>query len=310
MKTVYMGTPDFAVKPLKALAEAGYDIGMVFTQPDREKNRGKKVIPSPVKEAASELGLKVVQPARLRGDEEALNALREYAPDIIVVAAYGQILPKEVLELPKFGCINIHGSLLPEFRGASPVQRAILSGKEKTGVTIMQMAEGLDTGDMLTKAEVPIEKKTTAELMDELSGVGAKLLTETLPLIEKGEITPEKQDDSLSSYAGMIRKEDGRLDFSGETAEEAERKVRAFNPWPGTYFNYGDVQLKVWAAEVTDPRLEAAPGTITAAGPGGIDIAFKRGILKITEIQAPGKKKMPVDAFLRGNAIEIGRILQ
>ena len=259
MKTVYMGTPDFAVKPLKALAEAGYDIGMVFTQPDREKNRGKKVIPSPVKEAASELGLKVVQPARLKGDEESLSALREYAPDIIIVAAYGQILPKEVLELPKFGCINIHGSLLPEFRGASPVQHAILSGKEKTGVTIMQMAEGLDTGDMLTKAEVSIEKKTTAELMDELSEVGAKLLTETLPLIEKGEITPEKQDDSLSSYAGMIRKEDGRLDFSGETAEEAERKVRAFNPWPGTYFNYGDVQLKVWAAEVTDPQLEAAP---------------------------------------------------
>ena len=273
MKTVYMGTPDFAVKPLKALAEAGYDIGMVFTQPDREKNRGKKVIPSPVKEAASELGLKVVQPARLKGDEESLSALREYAPDIIIVAAYGQILPKEVLELPKFGCINIHGSLLPEFRGASPVQHAILSGKEKTGVTIMQMAEGLDTGDMLTKAEVSIEKKTTAELMDELSEVGARLLTETLPLIEK-------------------------------------RKVRAFNPWPGTYFDYGGVQLKVWAAEVTDPQLEAAPGTVTAAGPGGIDIAFKRGILKITEIQAPGKKKMPVDAFLRGNAIEIGRILQ
>ena len=310
MKTVYMGTPDFAVKPLKALAEAGYDIGMVFTQPDREKNRGKKVIPSPVKEAASELGLKVVQPVRLKGDEEALSALREYAPDIIIVAAYGQILPKEVLELPKFGCINIHGSLLPEFRGASPVQHAILSGKEKTGVTIMQMAEGLDTGDMLTKAEVSIEKKTTAELMDELSEVGAKLLTETLPLIEKGEIMPEKQDDSLSSYAGMIRKEDGRLDFSSETAEEAERKVRAFNPWPGTYFDYGDVQLKVWAAEVTDSQLKAAAGTITAAGPGGIEIAFRDGILKITEIQAPGKKKMPVDAFLRGNAIEIGRILQ
>ena len=208
MKTVYMGTPDFAVKPLKALAEAGYDIGMVFTQPDREKNRGKKVIPSPVKEAASELGLKVVQPARLKGDEESLSALREYAPDIIIVAAYGQILPKEVLELPKFGCINIHGSLLPEFRGASPVQHAILSGKEKTGVTIMQMAEGLDTGDMLTKAEVSIEKKTTAELMDELSEVGARLLTETLPLIEKGE---EKGFDGVVLVVFTVGDDDNRL---------------------------------------------------------------------------------------------------
>lgn len=310
MKTVYMGTPDFAVKPLRALAEAGYEIGMVFTQPDREKNRGKKVIPSPVKEAALELNLKVMQPARLRGDEEALRELKDYAPDIIVVAAYGQILPKEILELPKYGCINIHGSLLPEFRGASPVQHAILSGKEKTGVTIMQMAEGLDTGDMLTKAEVIIGKKTTAELMDELSEVGAELLVKTLPLIERGEVTPEKQDDSLSSYAGMIRKEDGKLDFSGETAEEAERKVRAFNPWPGTYFNYGDVQLKVWSAEVLEPEKGNTPGKILKADDGGIDIGFCRGVLRITEIQAPGKKKMAVDAFLRGNSIENGRILQ
>ena len=189
-------------------------------------------------------------------------------------------------------------------------QKGISAIMVKKGLSVLLSGQTNRSSARNAKAEVSIEKKTTAELMDELSEVGARLLTETLPLIEKGEITPEKQDDSLSSYAGMIRKEDGRLDFSGETAEEAERKVRAFNPWPGTYFDYGGVQLKVWAAEVTDPQLEAAPGTVTAAGPGGIDIAFKRGILKITEIQAPGKKKMPVDAFLRGNAIEIGRILQ
>lgn len=310
MKTVYMGTPDFAVAPLKALASAGYEVGMVFTQPDREKNRGKKVIPSPVKEAALELGLTVIQPNRLRGDEESLAALKEYDPDIIIVAAYGQILPKEILELPKYGCINIHGSLLPKLRGASPVQHAILAGFEKTGVTIMQMAEGLDTGDMLTKAETPIEKKNTEELMAELSELGADLLVRTLPLIEKGEITPEKQDDAESTYAGMIRKEDGRLDFAGETAEEAERKVRAFNSWPGTFFDYDGAVLKVWSAEAIDSNGESEPGAVVSAGREGIDIAFRKGILRITEIQAPGKKKMTVDAFLRGNRIEIGRILK
>lgn len=310
MKIVYMGTPDFAVKPLYALTEAGYTVGMVFTQPDRERNRGKKVIPSPVKEAAESLGIKVIQPVRLKGDEESLTALREYDPDIIIVAAYGQILPAEILNLPRYGCVNIHGSILPRFRGASPVQHAILAGDEETGVTIMQMAEGLDTGDMLTKASVPVNKKTASELTDELSRVGAELIVKTLPLIEEGKLAPEKQDDKLASYAGMIRKEDGKLDFTGETAEEAERKVRAFDPWPGTYFDMDGVRLKVWAAEAIRSDQVCDPGKILGVGPEGIDIGFCRGVLRVKVIQAPGKKKMGVDAFLRGNRIEIGRILQ
>ena len=309
MKTVFMGTPDFAVPQLKALIEAGHEVGYVLTQPDRAKNRGKKVQFSPVKEVAVEHNIPVLQPERIKKSPDVLETLRAYEPDIIVVAAYGQIIQKEILELPKYGCINVHASLLPELRGASPIQHAILEGKEKSGVTIMQMAEGLDTGDMLSKTEVVIGRMTGEELHDALAAAGAELLKNTLPEIEAGTITPEVQDDALASYAGMISKADGKIDFS-KTPEEIERQIRAFEPWPGAFCTYGDLTMKVRRAECTDKETKAEYGTIVEAGENGIDVACNGGILRITEIQMPGKKKVAVKDYLRGNTIEKNVILK
>lgn len=309
MKTVFMGTPDFAVPQLKALLEAGHEVGYVFTQPDRAKNRGKKVQFSPVKEVALENGITVLQPERIKKSPEILETLKAYEPDIIVVAAYGQIIQKEILDLPKFGCINVHASLLPELRGASPIQHAILEGKEKSGVTIMQMAEGLDTGDMLSKTEVVIGKMTGEELHDALAAAGAELLKRTLPEIEAGTITPVVQDDRLASYAGMISKADGKIDFS-KLPEEIERQVRAFEPWPGAFCTYGDVTMKVRKAELTEKTSSAENGTITDVSNNGIEVACNGGILLITEIQMPGKKKVAVKDYLRGNKIEKGQVLR
>ena len=224
MKIVYMGTPDFAVGPLAAIAEAGYEIGYAVTQQDKARNRGKKIQFTPVKTKAMELDIPVLQPERVKGDEEFLKTLEEYAPDVIVVAAYGQILPEEVLTLPKYGCINIHASLLPRHRGAAPIQRAILCGDEKTGVTIMQMEKGLDTGDMLLKKECSIDSKTADELHDELAEMGAQLIVEFLDRLSAGNPPePVKQDDSLSTYAPMIFKEDGRIDFDRPAEETKDR---------------------------------------------------------------------------------------
>lgn len=213
MNVVFMGTPKFAVPTLEALAQAGHEISGVITQPDAMRDRGKKLQPTPVKEKAVELGIPVYQPAKIKNNEEFLATLKELAPDVIVVAAYGKILPAEVLIIPPLGCVNVHASLLPKYRGAGPIQRAILEGEEKTGITIMYMAEGLDTGDMLSKAETSIEKKTAEELTEELALMGGKLLVETLPLLESGEIQGEVQDDSLATYAPMISKKDGQIDF-------------------------------------------------------------------------------------------------
>ncbi len=309
MKTVFMGTPDFAVSPLNELVKAGFEVGYVITQPDRAKNRGKKVQFSPVKEAAIAHGIEVLQPERIKKSPETLEILREYNPDIIVVAAYGQIIQKEILELPKYGCINVHASLLPELRGASPIQHAILEGKEKTGVTIMQMAEGLDTGDMLSKAEVEINKMTGEELHDALSKAGAELLVKTLPEIEAGTIDPIKQDDRLATYAGMISKKDGEIDFS-KFPEEIERQIRAFEPWPGAFCHYKDIVMKVCDAECMDIETECADGTIVNVSEQGIDVACRKRILRIKEIQMPGKKRVAVSDYLKGNTIEKGWILR
>ena len=309
MKTVFMGTPDFAVPQLQALIDGGHEVGYVITQPDRAKNRGKKVQFSPVKEVAVANNIPVLQPERIKKSPETLEVLREYNPDIIVVAAYGQIIQKEILELPEFGCINVHASLLPELRGASPIQHAILEGHQKTGVTIMQMAEGLDTGDMISKTEVVIEKKTGEELHDALAAAGAELLKETLPEIEAGTVKPEVQDDSKATYAGMISKADGEIDFS-KTAEEVERQVRAFDPWPGAYCDYNGQVMKVRSSECTGKDTDAENGTVLEVSDKGIETACGGRVLRITEIQMPGKKRVAVKDYLRGNNIEKGTVLR
>ena len=306
MRVIYMGTPDFAVPALDAMHEAGHDVVYVVTQPDAVRERGKKVKFSPVKEKALELGIEVLQPNKIRKNENFFETLQKAKPDVIVVAAYGKILPKSILELPPLGCINIHGSLLPRFRGAAPIQAAIIAGDCDTGITIMKMAEGLDTGDMLAKVSTPIDHKTGQQLHDELSELGAKLLVETLPHL--AEIEGEKQDDSLSTYAPMISKQDGHIDFH-EDAAKIERRIRAFDPWPGTFAFLGEKMIKLWKAETIDDTAEAKEGTVIEASDGHIDIACGKGILRVTEIQMPGKRRTAVSEYLKGNSIEIGTVL-
>ena len=302
-----MGTPDFAVPALERLHREGHEILFVVTQPDAVRDRGKKVKFSPVKEKALELGLEVRQPQRLRKDAEFLEQLREAAPDVIAVAAYGQILPKEVLDIPPLGCINIHGSLLPRFRGAAPIQRAIIEGDEETGVTIMYMAEGVDTGDMLAKRSTPIDHKTGQQLHDELAVMGADLLAETLPRLKT--LKAEKQDDSKATYAPMISKAEGHIDFS-RSPVEIERLIRAFDPWPGTYAMYGDRMMKIWEAEDGGRTSDAPFGTVIGTDADAIEIAAGGRVLRVTRIQMPGKKRVAVGEYLKGNSIEIGTVLR
>lgn len=308
MKIIYMGTPDFAVPALEALAEAGYEIGYVVTQPDAIRDRGKKVKMTPVKEKALELGVEVLQPEKVKGDDDFFNTIAAYEPDLIAVAAYGQILPKNVLDLPKLGCVNIHGSLLPRWRGAAPIQRSIEAGDEETGITIMYMEEGLDTGAMLSKQSTPIAEKNGEQLHDELALMGAKLLVETLPKLEAGELTPEPQDDALSTYAKMLSKKEGHIDFN-KTPEEIERMIRAFDSWPGAYASYGEKVMKIWKAEAKSEINDAAPGTITAVTKDGIEIAAGGSTLIARVIQMPGKKRVAVADYLKGNNVEIGTVL-
>ena len=309
MKIVFMGTPDFAAIVLEKIAEAGYSVVGVVTQPDKAKDRGKKVQFTPVKEKALTYGLPVLQPERIKGNGEFLREINQLTPDLIVVAAYGQILPPELLQLPPLGCINVHASLLPELRGASPIQHAILSGKNVTGVTIMQMGEGLDTGDMLAKRETEIGSLTGGQLHDRLAHLGGELLTETLPCLENGTIVPEPQDERKASYAGLIHKEDGKIDFS-KTPVEIERMIRAFDPWPGAFCDYQGKTIKLWAAIPLKENSQSAYGTIISATNEGIRIVCKNGILLVTEIQMPGKRRMKIEDYLRGNTIDIGTLLK
>ncbi len=309
MKIAFMGTPEFAVRVLEELLKTKHEVGLVITQPDKAKNRGKKIQYTPVKEKALGHNIEVLQPERVRGNEEFLTRLREYAPDIIVVVAYGQILPKEVLELPKHGCVNVHASLLPRLRGAAPIQRAIIEGDEETGVTIMQMSEGLDTGDMLTRESVKIGDMNYSRLHDTLAEIGAKLMASTLDLIEIGKVSPKPQDDSKSSYANMIFKQEGKIDFTREP-EVIERLIRGFDPWPGAFCEYGDMVMKLWKAEPICQDTGKEPGTITKVSPKGIEIACGSGTLLVSEIQVPGKKRVAVSEYLKGNRIEEGIILK
>ena len=309
MKIVYMGTPDFAVPALEALAKAGHTIEYAVTQPDTVRDRGKKVKFPPVKEKALELGIPVLQPEKIRKNEEFLSLIEEAAPDAVIVAAYGKILPERLLKTPRLGCLNIHGSLLPRFRGAAPIQAAIIEGDRETGITIMHMEKGLDTGDMIAKAATPIGRKTGQQLHDELALMGAELIVSTLEDIEAGRAERRKQDDALSTYAPMIAKEDGHIDFT-ETPDRIERKIRAFDPWPGTFARLGDRTFKFWEAEVIDRDPGADPGTVLAAGNEGLDIAAAGGILRVLQLQAPGKKRTRAADYLRGNSIEIGSVLR
>lgn len=303
MRIVFMGTPDFAVPVLEAVIEAGHEVGYVITQPDKAKNRGKKMQFTPVKEVALRHGIEVLQPENIKDSPQTMELLGAYQPDVAVVAAYGQIIRKDLLELPRLGCINVHASLLPKLRGASPIQHAILCGETETGVTIMQMGEGLDTGDMLSKARTPVGSKNGETLHDELAALGAKLLVETLPLLAAGKIRPEKQDEKLSTYAGLISRQDGKMDFT-QKPEVIERQIRAFDPWPGAFCAFRGGQMKVWKAEIPGVRTEKDPGTIVSVSDLGIDVACGGEVLRITEIQMPGKKRVSINAFLRGNQIE------
>ena len=263
MKLVFLGTPDFAVPVLNKLIEAGHEVGFVVTQPDRAGNRGR-VIFSPVKQAAIDHGIEVLQPERLSGDESMLAILHDYAPDAMIVVAYGQILKKNVLEIPRLGCFNVHASLLPKLRGASPIQHAILDGDERAGVTIMKIDEGLDTGDMLISDSVEIGRMNFEELHDALSLMGADLMVRALELIESGEAVCIKQDDSRSTYAGMIRKEDGKIDFK-DSAKAIDQKIRAFDPWPGAFCGLGGTTIKIWKAEPAE--TDSTPPAATDSTP-------------------------------------------
>ncbi|MBR5798707.1 MAG: methionyl-tRNA formyltransferase [Lachnospiraceae bacterium] len=305
MKIIYMGTPDFAVAPLKAIIKAGHEVVAVVTQPDKQKGRGKEVQMTPVKECALSYGIPVLQPVKIK-EPEAVAQLKEYPADLFVVAAFGQLLTEEILTMPKFGCINIHASLLPAYRGAAPIQWAVINGEEKSGVTIMQMAKGLDTGDMLLKKEIVLDAKETGEsLHDKLMEVGAELVVEALPLIEAGEITPEKQDDALSTYAAKLTKEMGRIDFT-QDAVSIERLIRGLNSWPSAYTNIQGKTLKIWEADVVAADRVGEPGEVIAIDKTSFTVATGEGALQIKTLQLEGKKKMAVKDFLLGYEMKTG----
>lgn len=309
MKIVYMGTPDFAVAPLRALVQAGYDVKAVITQPDKPKGRGKSLMPTPVKEEALKHEIPVLQPEKVR-EPEFLKQLEEIGPDIIIVAAFGQIIPKAILDLPPFGCVNIHASLLPKYRGAAPIQRAVIDGEKESGVTIMRMGTGpVDTGDMIAKAAVPITaEETGGSLFDKLSDAGADLLIKTLPSVFDGTAVYEKQpEESPTPYAAMITKQMGLLDFT-KSAAELERLVRGMNPWPSAYAFLNGKTLKVWKSKVrsaADVR-STEPGAVICTDKEGIHVACGEDVLVLKEVQLEGKKRMEAEAFLRGYHIENG----
>ena len=302
MRIVFMGTPDFAVPSLQALIDAGHDVCAVYTQPDKPQGRKQILTAPPVKTLALEHDIPVFQPNTLKNEDEQAR-LREIAPEVIIVVAYGKLLPKAVLDIPPHGCINVHGSLLPRWRGAAPIQWAVIAGDEMAGVTTMQMAEGLDTGDMLLTYETKVgEKETAGELFDRLAQSGAELLTQTL--VKLDEITPRPQDDAQSCYAHMLDKQMAVIDWS-KSAHEIDCLIRGLNPWPIALTTLSGERLKVFAAEKANGRGE--PGTVLEADPKkGLTVACGEGALKLTEIQLVGGKRMKATDFLRGHAIEVG----
>ena len=305
MRLIFMGTPDFAVPSLKALVAAGHEIVGVFTQPDKPKNRGMKLQPTPVKEYALTVGLPIYQPASLKGGE-ALAVLRELAPELIVVAAYGKILPEEILTLPPLGCVNVHSSLLPKYRGAAPINWAILNGEEETGVTIMYMAKGLDTGDIISQEKTPIDINEDAQsLRDRLADIGAKLLARTLTELAAGTAGRTVQDDSLSCYASMLSREQSPMDWN-RTARQLHDQVRGLAPWPSATAEIDGVRCKIWKTTLTGESTGRAPGTVVQADKKALKVACGDGqVLRIDELQPDGKKRMAATAFLLGHPIKV-----
>lgn len=300
MNVIFMGTPGFAVPTLEKLHESKHNLVLVVTQPDKPSGRGKKLKKSEVKETAEKLGLNIFQPDKIK-KQENIDLLKSYNPDVIVVVAYGQILNKEILTLPKYGCINVHASLLPKLRGAAPLNWALINGETKTGITTMQMDVGLDTGDMLLKSEVEIDENiNVGELHDILMHKGAELLIETLDKLEKNELTPKKQDDSLSSYAPILNNENRKINWN-LPAKSIHNLIRGLSPWPAAYFTLGEKTVKVYSSSYINDDSDYEPGYVIKANNEGIFVKAKDGIVILKEIQMPSKKKMPVEAYLRGN---------
>lgn len=299
MRIVFAGTPDFAAIALKALLEAGHNVVGVYSQPDRPAGRGRKLMPSPVKQVALDAGIPVFQPVSLK-PEEAQQELAALQPDVVIVAAYGLILPKAVLEIPAHGCLNIHASLLPRWRGAAPIQRAIAAGDAETGITIMQMDEGLDTGDMLLKTSTPIHASDTGgSLHDRLADMGGKAIVEALTRLAKGELTGEPQNDADANYAHKLSKEEGHIDWT-RSATDIERLIRAFNPWPGTFTDLGEQRIRIHRASALEQGSGKAPGTVLSRERDGVDVACGTGSLKITSVQLPGSKAQSINDLING----------
>ena len=308
MKIVFMGTPDYAAEALRALIRAGHTITAVVTQPDKAKGRSGQLMPPPVKVCAMEHGIPVLQPKRIR-TPESMTELKTYEADVYVVAAFGQILSQEILDIPPYGCLNIHASLLPKYRGSSPIQHVIVDGEEKTGITIMQMDAGIDTGDMLYKKEIAIAADDTYEtLHDKLMVLGGEAIVEAIDLMLQGKLVPEKQDESQSSYVSMIRKEMGEIHFT-DSARKIDRLIRGMNPWPSAFTSYHGKQLKIWKAVCEEENSTGEPGEIVAVTRDSIRVAAGEGCLTILELQLEGKKRMSAHDFLLGVKMRPGERL-
>lgn len=308
MRVVFMGTPDFAVGTLEAIIEAGHEVVGVVTQPDKPKGRGKTMQYTPVKEVALAHEIPVFQPVKVK-EESAVEKIRAWKPDVMVVVAFGQILSKELLDLPKYGCINVHASLLPKYRGSAPIQWAIIDGEPESGVTTMQMDEGVDTGDMLEQVVVPLSAdETGGSLFGKLAQEGAKLLVHTLEQVEAGSLQPVKQEHTKATHAKMLDKQLGNIDFS-KPAVEIERLIRGLNPWPSAYTKLQGKTLKIWKAAVVEAESKGACGTIVSVTKHDLFVQTGEGLLQLQEVQLEGKKRMDIDAFLRGITVEKGTVL-
>lgn len=307
MKVIFMGTPDFAVGTLEAIIEAGHEVVLVVTQPDKPRGRSGALQFTPVKECAVAHGIEVFQPTKIRL-EENVEFLRKYEADIAVVAAFGQILPQSILDMPKFGCINVHASLLPKYRGAAPIQWAVINGDPVTGVTIQQMDIGVDTGDIVAIREVPIsEEETGGGLFDKLAVVGAELCVEAMTAIENGTATRTPQNHDEATHVSMISKEFGVIDWN-KSAVEIERLIRGLNPWPSAYTKLDGKTFKIWKAKVVSENSDKAAGTIVRVAKDALEVQTGEGVLSLLEVQLEGKKRMEVGAFLRGYAVQEGKL--
>ena len=309
MKIIFMGTPDFARDSLQALVEAGHDIELVITNPDKPKGRGMKLIPSEVKVYAQENGLKIEQPTKIRNNVELINKIAQINPDAICVVAYGKIIPKEILEIPKYGCINVHGSILPKYRGAAPIQWSVINGDKETGVTTMFMDEGMDTGDVIMEERVTIgENETTGELWDRLSKIGADLLVKTIESIEAGTHSRKKQSNDYS-LAPMINKEMAKINWNTQSSKEIKNLVRGLNPFLGAYSFLNDKKIKFWKVEIESGYNKIEPGRVIVSDQkNGLIIGTIDGAISVLEIQGENGKRMSINDFLRGNHIEINEL--